>query len=230
MSCTLRSYHLLTNLQMNFCYQETASLGISVLKSLADHCMGWSLFWVLRDDHLVTWISKMFKMTNYNLLIIFFLLIKVPVNIFYTRLAIGFNWILSRSFSISPMDFWLFFVMDFSITCSCKLALLAMWGVVGGNGGGGGGGGGFMGAQLKLFPFDKQGSVIKCFYWLLNSDEKLYKIWKFLRDALMELVLTIVDICSRKSCSSCSKANRRTSDPKLIGSKRSGLFWKSPLL
>ena len=56
---------------------------------------------------------------------------------------------------MSPIDFWAVrggFLR--SSTCSCKLALLAMWGVVGGGSGGGGGGGGW----TALFPLDRHGS------------------------------------------------------------------------
>lgn len=38
------------------------------------------------------------------------------------------------------------------------------------------------------------------------------------------LLFTIVEICSLSSCNSCSNASNRTSDPKLIGSNRSGLL------
>lgn len=58
---------------------------------------------------------------------------------------------------MSPMDFWLLnggFLRS-SFMCSCKLALRAMWGVVGGGSGGGGGGG-----RTELLPFDKHGSEI----------------------------------------------------------------------
>jgi len=63
-------------------------------------------------------------------------------------LAIGFNFTLSISFSISPVDFCTLneIFLQSSILWSCKLALLAICGVVGGKsgstGGGGGGGGG----------------------------------------------------------------------------------------
>ena len=69
-------------------------------------------------------------------------------NINLNYLATGLNFTLSISFSISPVDFSLNRIfLRSSILWSCKLALLAIWGVVGGkngsgSGGGGGGGGG----------------------------------------------------------------------------------------
>lgn len=55
-------------------------------------------------------------------------------------LAIGFNFTLSISLSISPVDFCALseILKRSSILCSCKLALLAICGVGGGSGGGGG--------------------------------------------------------------------------------------------
>jgi len=55
-------------------------------------------------------------------------------------LAIGFNFTLSMSLSISPIDFCVLseILIRSSILWSCKLALLAICGVGGGSGGGGG--------------------------------------------------------------------------------------------
>lgn len=41
------------------------------------------------------------------------------------------------------------------------------------------------------------------------------------------LFFTIVEICSLSSCNSCSNASNLTSDPKLIGSSKSGLLPES---
>jgi len=64
------------------------------------------------------------------------------VKVITNYLATGLNFTLSISLSISPVDFCVFngIFLRSSILCSCKLALLAICGVVGGGSGGGGGG------------------------------------------------------------------------------------------
>lgn len=75
-------------------------------------------------------------------------------------LAGGVNRSLSMSFNTSVIDAWEANapLLRSSTLWSCKLALLAMWGVGGGRGGGGGGGGGCSNSVVFSLsvPFTKE--------------------------------------------------------------------------
>ena len=163
-------------------------------------------------------------------------------NINLNYLATGLNFTLSISFSISPVDLFTLnrIFLRSSILWSCKLALLAIWGVVGGNnrsgsgGGGGGGGGSGTDKDFRLSsPLDKDATDASIRQtWIFKSFRIFLSITKYTCYIHLDnlLFFTIVEICSLSSCNSCSNESNRTSDPKLIGSNRSDLLSKKLLV